>query len=135
MRHGEARSVSHIIQLTSAMPWEVLSAYLDQSGTHGDSPSTVMGGMMARADQWGAFEKRFGGIRDRHGFRVFHTKKFKRRGGDFEGWSGPQGLALIADLRHLTCTSFTEGVAMLLDNAEFDRDYKFAKTPKRVRPP
>ncbi len=58
----------------------VLTAYLDESGTHDGSPVTVMGGMLANALQWTRFEQAFGLIKKRHGFKIFHTKKFKRRG-------------------------------------------------------
>lgn len=57
----------------------VFTAYLDESGTHGDSPFTVMGGILARAEQWKAFNIGFDAIRIRYGFKVFHTKKFKKK--------------------------------------------------------
>jgi Protein of unknown function (DUF3800) len=37
----------------------ILTAYLDESGTHGGSPVTVMAGMLANARQWKAFERNF----------------------------------------------------------------------------
>jgi Protein of unknown function (DUF3800) len=56
----------------------VFTAYLDESGTHGDSPVTVMGGILARAEQWKAFNIGFDAIRNRYGFKVFHTKKSRK---------------------------------------------------------
>jgi|SRR6516164_3518474 len=76
----------------------VFTGYLDESGTHDGSLVTVMGGLLGRAQQWEPFERRFDGIRKQHGFRVFHTKKFKKRAGDFKGWSDLQMRALMGDL-------------------------------------
>ena len=102
----------------------ILTAYLDESGTHGESPSTIMGGMLANARQWEAFERKFRQMKKKHKFRIFHTKKFKRRDGDFKGWSNDQCLALMEDLAPITATAFTEGVTFLLDNAAYDAEYK-----------
>ena len=35
------------------------TAYLNESGTHDGSPVIVMGGVLARAEQWRFFEKKF----------------------------------------------------------------------------
>src|SRR5260370_41135985 len=79
----------------------VYTGYLDESGTHDDSAVTIMGGLLARAQNWRPYEIDFDEIRERHGFRVFHTKKFKNRTGDFKGWTEPQQRALLKDLVRL----------------------------------
>src|SRR2546428_11193818 len=94
----------------------VFTGYLDESGTHGTSPVTVMGGMLARAQQWERFEHLFARLQNRHGFRVFHTKKFKGSKGDFRGWTGDQKRARYWDLAALTSQGPTECVAMALEN-------------------
>jgi hypothetical protein len=111
----------------------ILTAYLDESGTHGDSPVTVVGGMLANAQQWEAFEKAFRKIKRKHGFQIFHTKKFKKRDGDFKGWSHPQQVALMVDLVPITATAFTEGVTVTLDNKDYEAEYKTGDKPKRLR--
>src|SRR5262249_597317 len=77
------------------------TCYLDESGTHGDAAVTIMGGLLARAQDWRPYEIDFDEIRQRHGFRVFHTKKFKNGTGDFKGWTLPQSRALLQDLGRL----------------------------------
>lgn len=111
----------------------ILTAYLDESGTHDGSPVTVMGGMLATAGQWEAFEKNFERVKAKHGFRIFHTKKFKKRDGDFKGWTTDQCLALMADLAPMTATAFVEGVTVALDNAAYDAEYRVGDKPKRLR--
>lgn len=110
-----------------------LTAYLDESGTHGGSAVTVMGGMLANARQWEQFEANFSLLKKKHGFRVFHTKKFKRRDGDFKGWSVDQQWALMKDLGHLTASAFTEGVTMTLNNADYQASYKGGEAPRKLR--
>jgi hypothetical protein len=75
----------------------VYTGYLDESGTHYDSPITVMGGLVARADQWKRFEDGFAGLQKKHGFRVWHSKKFRQRKGDFKGWTYERCSALYWD--------------------------------------
>jgi hypothetical protein len=100
------------------------TAYLDESGTHEGSDTTVMGGLLARADHWKAFEQIFEGIQRKHGFRVFHTKKFKRRAGDFKGWTNERCLALIDDLALLTSFGRAESTTVSLPNMLYDDVYR-----------
>lgn len=135
------RHSGHIAELCIALAhrWEperifvILTAYLDESGTHDGSPVTVMGGIVANAGQWKRFEARFRGVKKRHHFKIFHTKKFKKRNGDFKGWSDRQMLALMNELGQITSAAFTEGVTMALDNELYERDYKGGQTPKKLR--
>ena len=110
------------------------TGYLDESGTHAGSPVTVIGGVMASARQWHDFEAEFNRMKATHGFRIFHTTKFKARRGDFEGWTDAQMLALLQDMAALTNHAFTEGVAMKLDNAAYGVEYRGGDQPKKFQP-
>lgn len=113
----------------------VLTAYLDESGTHGGSAVTVMGGILAKAPQWTAFQRDFERAKRSYGFKIFHSKKFKRRDGDFTGWSQEKCSALYWDLAMITSrdNAFIEGVVISLDNEAFDVHYKAGEKPKRLR--
>jgi hypothetical protein len=111
----------------------VFTGYLDESGTHGDSPVTVMGGMLARSDQWKHFEQLFARLQEHHHFRVFHTKKYKQGKGDFKGWTREQKSALYWDLASLTSQGLTECVAMALDNESYRKFYRGDDKPNKVR--
>ena len=104
-----------------------LTAYLDESGTHGGSVATVMAGVMASGLKWERYEKKFGGLRRKYGFNVFRTKTFKDRDGDFKDWPKDKQLALLDDLEQLSARSFLTGVTMTLDNADYEQNYK--RTP------
>lgn len=109
------------------------TAYLDESGTYDGSPVTVMAGMLANARQWEAFERDFRLIKARHRFQIFHTKKFKKKDGDFAGWTDGQCLALMSELAPLTATAFTEGVSVTLDNTDYEAEFRAGEKPRRMR--
>ena len=112
----------------------ILTAYMDESGTHGNgSVATVVGGAMATALKWDRFEKKFVGLQRKHDFKVFHTRKFKNRDGDFKGWSQNQQIALLNELQRISDDSQLTGVTMTLNNAEYGRDYgRTADTPRKL---
>jgi hypothetical protein len=93
----------------------------------------VMGGAMANVDQWKRFETKFGKVKRKHHFRVFHTKKFKRRTGDFRGWTPGDCLRLIDDLRPITERGFTASVAMTLDSKTYLEDYRAGEKPNKLQ--
>jgi hypothetical protein len=142
LNEAQIRQPVSIRELTLALAhrWEperyfvfVYTGYLDESGTHGGSPATVMGGFLGRAQQWEKFEKGFAKAQKEHGFRVWHSKKFKRRDGDFKGWTDDQCQALYWDLAHLTSYGLTDSVVMNLNNADFEKYYWNGDKPRRAR--
>lgn len=125
--------------LALAHRWEperifmILTAYLDESGTHGGSPVTVMGGILGRADQWARFATAFEQLKQKHGFQLLHTKKFKKRDGDFKGWSAADCVNLVNDLAPITIDSFADLLVMILDNETYETVYRQRTNPKKGR--
>jgi hypothetical protein len=109
----------------------VYTAYLDESWTHQGSPFTVMGGLLARADQWEAFEKRFSSVQSQYGFKVWHTKKFRRKAGDFKGWTDEKCGELYWSMQQVVSYGLTDVLSMTLDNASYEADYKSGNWPKK----
>jgi hypothetical protein len=105
-----------------------LIAYLDESGTHGGSEIMVMGGFLARLDQWTTFEGKFAALKKKHGFRVLHMVDLKNRKEDFKGWSDDQIEALLIDLSNITSFHLADAIAVTLDNASFKEFYKLQST-------
>jgi hypothetical protein len=108
------------------------TAYLDESGTHDGSEVTVMGGVLGRADQWKRFQAGYDNAKKKYGFRTFHTKKFKKKAGDFKGWTDEQCMALWVDLGQLTNSGLTDCVAIALDNETYARHYKADGAPTKA---
>lgn len=65
----------------------VFRATLDESGTDGRSPYTVVAGAVATTEQWEVLEKAWDQLLKSRKLRSFHFKEFKGRTGDFRNWS------------------------------------------------
>jgi hypothetical protein len=112
----------------------VYTGYLDESGTHDGSPLTVMGGVLARADQWQNFEKKFAGVQKQYGFRVWHSKKFKNKAGDFKGWTDKKCSDLFWSMTNIAAFGLTDVVSFTLDNASYEAHYRAGgDLPRRAR--
>jgi hypothetical protein len=111
----------------------IITGYLDEGHTHDGSPVTVVGGAMASARQWEAFEGAYRIIKREYGFKVFHTRKFKHKTGEFKGWSNEKCIALVEALYELTSNAFMESAVAVLDNAAYEAEYKTGEKPKKLR--
>jgi len=110
----------------------IFTAYLDESGTHGNSPITVMGGFLGTAAQWEDFERRLNELRAGYGFTVFHATELKAKRGEFAGWSNEKCMSLVLDLTVLVSEVLTAGAFMSLNNARYRTEYRAAPKPKKV---
>ncbi len=54
-----------------------LTAYFDESGTHGDSPGVVVAGFISIADGWKSYETEFTPELTGRGLEVFHAKSLR----------------------------------------------------------
>lgn len=69
----------------------VMTAYLDESGTHGpQSPLVTVAGFLATAEQWDNYERDMASLMSEYGVRKFHAKEFRGRKGDFKNWPRPK---------------------------------------------
>jgi hypothetical protein len=57
----------------------IVTAYIDESGTHEPSPASVMAGYLAETRQWRKFEKRAA----RYRINICHAIDLKRGDNDF----------------------------------------------------
>lgn len=114
----------------------VLTSYFDESGTHGDSVVTTMGGVLGTTRQFELFERKFKALQRRFGFKVFHTKKFKHGTGEFKGWSRRQKIELLDALAEISNRAFLDAVTFSLDNAEYEAVMRRTPDfPKKARIP
>jgi len=111
----------------------ILTAYLDESGTHAGSPVTIMAGIMGNARQWQRFQTEIDRLRRKYRFRFFHAKELKSRSGDFQGWPVEKCLALITDLAKLTANGLMEGVTFPLNNTAYEAEYRAGEAPRSAR--
>jgi hypothetical protein len=109
----------------------IFTSYFDESDTHGPAPTVVMAAFVGHAAQWRRFEKRLPKIQKRHRFRIFHSKRFKSRTGEFRNWSDQDCEALRQDMIGLS-SKLTMGVAVSLDHASFMQEYRTPPIPNKM---
>jgi hypothetical protein len=111
----------------------IVTSYLDESGTHGGSPVTIMAAVMGTANQWAQFQRELDKLRHRYGFTVFHTKKFKAKSGEFSGWSDEKCLSLIGEMATLTGNGLMHGHVFSLDDSAYDKEYRGGEIVRKLR--
>jgi hypothetical protein len=78
----------------------VLSAYLDDSGTHGNSPICVLAGYFGGQRQWVSFDRQWSKALSDFGIKEFHAHRFwaaakGKKVAAYEGWDGHRATRLI----------------------------------------
>ena len=111
----------------------IYTAYMDESNTHGDTPTIIMAAFLGHTYQWRRFEIKLARIQKAYGFHIFHAKEFKRGSGEFRGWSQDKKSALIHDLSQLVEQNLTEGIAVHLEHDRYVNEYKVAPIPSGMR--
>jgi len=110
----------------------ILTAYMDESGTHGPSAVSVMGACVGDVRQWRKFEKRATKLFRRYGVTVFHAIDLKRGDKDFRGWSVDKKIAFLDDLAHIKNETLEFGSAVVLKHADYQEFYANRDRPKKV---
>jgi hypothetical protein len=82
------------------------SARLDETGTDGRSPYTLVGGAVATLDQWQKLEASWDRMLATHKVSAFHTQEFDAHDDDFEGW-GPLKRKRFAERQAKICNRNT----------------------------
>jgi hypothetical protein len=112
----------------------IFTAYIDESGTHGQNPDVIMGAFLAHAYQWRIFNRDLDRIRKFYGFDIFHAKDFKALRGEFEGWEIEKCLRLIDDLIVLVRDRLTRGATIHLELHLYLRGYREQPFPPKMQP-
>jgi hypothetical protein len=76
----------------------ILTVCLDESGTHADSPISVMAGYVGTAAQWKHVEADWAALIAKAGVRHIHAVDLFRRTKQFRGWKPEDVNALALSL-------------------------------------
>jgi hypothetical protein len=92
-------SAQHVWELSRAILNEkdgavvLLKAFMDESGTHDQSPVLTVGGYIGTAKEWRSFTKEWN--RQLRPVKVYHSTDCQNLRGEFEGWSPTQRDAFV----------------------------------------
>lgn len=72
----------------------MFTAYFDESGTHSNSPVTVVAGYIATNEQWSEFEREWKEVMQNAGIPFFHMSKFESRQGEYKNWNSDKRIRI-----------------------------------------
>lgn len=113
----------------------VMTAYFDESGTHGaESPATIVAGFGATVAQWTGCEKRL--LRLFRDFDVenFHAKDFRGTKNDFKGWDRSQKAKFNSRFLQIVDTQLAFGASAILASDNYKRFYRDRPFDRKARP-
>jgi hypothetical protein len=108
----------------------VLTAYLDESGTHAGAEVSAMAGFVGNARQWRKYEKRTAGLFKRYGVKVFHAIDVRRGHGDFKGWTVDRKIEFLDEFQHIINDTLESGVVSFIRD-EDNKYYSGLHWPKK----
>lgn len=111
----------------------IITVYMDESGTHTDSPVMVLGGRVAKLGQWIDFDHKWRRLLKRYDLPYFHGTEFRSRTDTFRGWT-PEKCNLFLNRaqkiigQHTLC-----GFGVTLSHAEYKGVYRNLERPRKVK--
>lgn len=103
----------------------VLSAYLDESGTHDASLSVVMAGFVGTVRRWSNCQKRLRRLFYQYSIEKFHAKDLRLRSGEFVNWSDERIISFTAKFdRIIKSANLDLGLSVSLLKSDFREHYK-----------
>jgi hypothetical protein len=110
----------------------ILTAYIDEAGTHGGSPVTVMGGYVARLGQWRHFDEKWDGLLKRNALTHLHTIEMLQANGQFRtGWDQQRALALIIKSNKIIDRYTMFGISAFVSDRDYKEFYESGERPKK----
>jgi len=110
----------------------IITAYLDESGTHDGSQLTLMAGYVGYSGQWRKFDKKWAHTLARFNISCFHAKDFVKATREFRGWSNERKLALLTKAEQLCRNHTLFGFAASFKNSDYDKFYVTGERPTKV---
>lgn len=112
-----------------------MTAYFDESGTHGaESPVVLVAGFIAAPEQWTLFERDLSLLLNEYAVKTFHAKDFRNRKGDFKGWPTIKRARFNSRFLKLADDHLAYGLATVLRSQEYSSIYRAMDFPPRARP-
>jgi uncharacterized protein DUF3800 len=93
------------------MTWTV---YLDESGTHDDSPIMLMGGFLANTEQWESFNNEWQSLLKPFGIQFCHAVELRYRTKQFKGWSVDKRKEFILEANRIIQEQLELGVTTII---------------------
>jgi hypothetical protein len=111
-----------------------MTAYFDESGTHGkSSPSVVVASLLGSTTEWANYERHARRLFDEFGISIFHAKKFRAGKGKFAGWDDASRKQFITRLMKLMDDHLDRGIAVCVSQRDFHEIYQSGNLKRTIR--
>lgn len=100
----------------------MLTVYIDESGTHDNSPITVVGAFIGHTHVWERWTTEWN--KQKSPINVYHSVDAHNRTGEFEGWEKSDRDNLVKRVLPVIGNEPFIGVAMGIDMREFDKSFR-----------
>lgn len=112
----------------------VMTAYIDESGTHGDnSPVLIVAGFLASVDRWTGYEIELRSLMAENEVNTFHATDLRRTKGDFKGWPRKRKAEFNTKLLQLADQHLERGLSVTLKRSDYEKIYRSTQFPRKVR--
>jgi hypothetical protein len=103
----------------------ILTCYIDESGTHGGSPVTIMAGYVGRLGRWKSFDPKWNRFLEQNEVRpFFHSKEFKANKPPYRGWPQSKKYKFITRAAKIVSRHASFGFSICLKNDEYRSIYR-----------
>jgi hypothetical protein len=110
----------------------IVTAYMDESGTHAGAPNMVVGGYVGRLGQWYHLERKFGALLTKNGLTYHHTKELIHREGEYKGWCRNREDKYIKRAAKIIRENTLCGFIATLKHEDYQKFYLSDHRPKRI---
>ena len=111
----------------------LLTAYLDESGTHDTSPISIMAGYLGTAEQWGALDAEWMALLQRAGVWHVHAVDLFKRTRTFKGWPAEKVNAFAVQLDGVIARHLQLGFSVIVRDNDYRTIYAEGPKPRRSR--
>lgn len=110
----------------------IITAYLDESGTHDGSPVTVMSGFVGNVHQWRKAEGKQQRVLVEFGVKIFHAVDFFQKTGAFSRWPEQKRASFLAQIHAPINEHLEVGFNTIMVNADYEKYYLAGERPKKT---
>jgi hypothetical protein len=110
----------------------ILTAYIDESGTHAESPISVMAGYVGTSAQWEGLEADWSALVRKAGVRHIHAVELFKRTKQFKGWKAEDVNALAVSLDEVIATHLQVGFSVVVRDDDYKNIYGAGPHPRRL---
>jgi hypothetical protein len=108
-----------------------LITYLDESGTHDQSPISVMAGYIGTQAQWGQFGAAWAAVLRGAGVGHVHAVDLFKRTRQFKGWKAADVNALAVTLDHVIAAHLRLGLSVVVRDDDYKSVYRAGRQTRQ----